>query len=81
MKTQIVEEQEILTEFKIKSEEKDKISNKLYNFYNEIISEMFKTAKTKEDFISIKKRLRVVPDCPEKVLLFRRIIIHEQENS
>lgn len=33
MKTQIVEEQEILTEFKIKSEEKDKISNKLYNFY------------------------------------------------
>jgi hypothetical protein len=48
--------------------------------FGKIVDDMLKTAKTPEQFIAIKERLRVMPECASKVLLFRKIILTQQNS-
>ena len=71
METELIEQYiKLYAELKI-------AENKLETYFNEVVDEMLKTATSTSDFIAIKERLRIMPICASKALLFRKIILME----
>jgi hypothetical protein len=64
-------ENEIIKLYIKKREEAEQAENKMKSHFDKIVERML------ADFISIKERLRVMPDCVGKVMLFRKIIMTE----
>lgn len=52
---------------------------KLEKYFRNKIKNKLQSAKTKEDFVEIKEYLRIMPLCASKTLIFRSIILRENE--
>jgi len=71
METKLIE-QYITKQFELRQ-----LEEKIDKHFTKIVGDMLSTSKTERDFIEIKERLRVMPHCASKVLLFRKIILTE----
>lgn len=71
-------ENEIIKLYIKKREEAEQAENKMKSHFDKIVERMLAVSKNKADFIEIRERLRVMPNCVGKVMLFRKIMT---ENS
>ena len=70
-------EARLIEDYEIKLEEHRVAEHKMNDHFEKIVNEMLTKVKTKEDCVLIKERLRVMSVCASKVLLFRKIILTE----
>jgi GTP1/Obg family GTP-binding protein len=57
----------------------DSAEDAMRQHFNRLVAPKIKSAKTLEDLRLVKESLRDMPDCVGKVLLFRAIIITEDD--
>ena len=74
-------EKSIINDFSKKKKEYEESEDVMNEYFSKIVDEMLGTSKSKEDLIKIKERLRIIPECASKVLLFRKILIKEKDFS
>ena len=74
-------EKSIINNFSKKKKEYEESEDVMNEYFTKIVDEMLGTSKSKEDLTKIKERLRIMPECASKVLLFRKILIKEKDFS
>lgn len=74
-------EKSIINNFSKKKKEYKESEDVMNEYFSKIVDKMLGTAKSKEDLTKIKERLRIMPECASKVLLFRKILIKEKDFS
>jgi len=71
-------EAKLIEQYKRKRLELKEAEDEMNAHFEKIVDDMLKTAKSEDEFIAIKERLRVMPESASKVLLFRKIILTEK---
>ena len=72
-------ENKLIKTYKEKRVELDNAEEEMNEHFEKIVNTMLTSVKIKNDCTVIKERLRVMPECASKVLLFRKIILTEQK--
>lgn len=74
-------EENLINDFLLKKEEAYESEKKLEKYFREKIKKDLEQAKVKSDFEKIKWSVAPMPECASKVLIFRTILMIEEEMS
>lgn len=74
-------EKSIIENYTQKKKEYEESEDIMNEHFSVIVLSMLENSHTKEDLDKIKERLRVMPLCSSKALLFRKILIKEERIS
>ena len=68
----------LILEYQLKKNAAEDAEDAMEKHFHDIVNDMLKTAKTEEDFVAIKERIRPMPYCASKVLLFKKILLIQE---
>jgi hypothetical protein len=74
-------EEYLIKHFLNKKEEYNQSEDVMQAYYGKIVDDMLLETENKKDLTHIMERLRIMPESASKVLLFRKLLIIENENK